>query len=80
MSSTMLFNATPLSRVADEIEHRFGVRVEVDSSLREHTVTAVFTDRRLPDVLDVVCRVVDANCNTVPDSGLVRISAHAVGM
>lgn len=80
MSGTMLFNATPLSRVADEIEHRFGVRVEVDSSLGEHTVTAVFNDRQLPDVLDVVCRIVDASCNSVPDSGLVRISARAAAM
>jgi transmembrane sensor len=80
MSGAMLFNATPLARVADELEHRFGVRVEVDSSLREHTVTAVFNDRRLPDVIDVVCRVVDANCTTVPDSGLVRMSARSTGM
>jgi len=80
MSSTMLFNATPLPRVADEIAHRFGVRVQVDSSLDEHTVTAVFNNRPLPDVLDVVCRIIDAKCSIASDSEIVRISAHTAPM
>lgn len=74
MGGTMLFNATPLPRVADEIAHRFGVRVDVDPSLSQHTVTAVFNDGRLPDVLDVVCRVVDARCEMSDDGASIRIS------
>jgi transmembrane sensor len=80
MGRTMIFNATPLPRVADEIEHRFGVRVEIDSSLAAHTVTAVFNDRRLPDVLDVLCGLVDATCDLEPGSKRVRISARAERM
>lgn len=78
MGSTMLFNSTPLPRVADEIAHRFGVRVEVDPSLSQHTLTAVFNGGRLPDVLDVVCRVVDARCETSNDGASIRISPQQV--
>lgn len=80
MGRTMIFNATPLPRVADEIAHRFGVRVEIDSSLANHTVTAVFNDRGLPDVLDVLCGLVDATCDIEPGSERVRISARVARM
>ncbi|HUQ98471.1 MAG TPA: FecR domain-containing protein [Gemmatimonadaceae bacterium] len=74
MGGTMLFNSTPLPSVAAEIAHRFGVRVDVDPSLRQHTLTAVFNGGSLTDVLDVICRVVDVRCETSPDGATILIS------
>jgi transmembrane sensor len=76
MEGTLMFNATPLPRVADEIAHRFGVHVEIDSAVKGHTVTAVFTNRRLSEVLDVVCNVVDAKCEVSRDGAHARIGAQ----
>lgn len=76
MGRSMMFNTTPLHRVAEEIEHRLDVSLEVDASLREHTVTAMFRDRPLPDVLDVLCGLLDAMCMLAPDGTTATISAR----
>lgn len=64
MGRVLLFQATPLRDAASEIRHVYGVPVVVsDSSLAEQTITAAFTDAELKDVLDVVCRAVEAHCS-----------------
>lgn len=72
LGQTLVFRATPLSRVISEIEHRYGVRGELeDRSLSDLTVTAAFTDQPIDSVLFVVCEIVGAAC-TVQD-GRFRI-------
>jgi ferric-dicitrate binding protein FerR (iron transport regulator) len=63
MRRFLAFQATPLSTVATEIERVYGRRVVVaDSALAHETVTAVFTDESLDDVVRVVCTVVGVQC------------------
>lgn len=73
MKGTMVFNATPLDRVALEIEHRFGTRVELTPSLAGETVTAVVSERPLADVVEIVCGLVDASCRVEDDGRRVTI-------
>jgi transmembrane sensor len=75
MKGTMIFNSTPLSRVALEIEHRFGARVELAPSLANETVTAVLSDRPLGDVIEIVCGLVDAACSVESNGQRVIIDA-----
>jgi transmembrane sensor len=59
----LVFQDTPLHQVARELEARYGVRVLVpDSALGERTVTAWFTQQNLDQVLQAVCRAVQAHC------------------
>jgi transmembrane sensor len=59
----LVFESTPLREVTREIEHHYGVRIELpDSSLAERTVTAWFADKTVDEVLIVVCRIVGAHC------------------
>lgn len=68
----LAFQAAPLRQVAHEIESSYGVRVLLsDRTLADRTVTATFMDQPVEDVLEVVCRVIDAQC-TLQDS-VVRI-------
>jgi ferric-dicitrate binding protein FerR (iron transport regulator) len=73
MGAWLVFNATPLSQVADEIQRRFGPRVVVtDEEVSRRTVTALFADARLEEIVTVVCRVVQATC--VLEDSTVTIS------
>ena len=73
MRRFLAFQSTPLATVATEIERVYGRRVVVtDSSLAKETVTAVFTDESLEQVVHVVCTVVGVQC--VIGSSQVTIS------
>lgn len=64
MDGFLVFQATPLRDVAQEIERVYGIRVLVqDSTLADRAVTAWFSGRSAEEVLMVVCRVVDARCS-----------------
>jgi transmembrane sensor len=64
LGNFLVFQDTPLTEVAREIEQQYGVRVLLpDREVAERTVTASFTDRSVEEVLMVVCRVVDAHCS-----------------
>jgi transmembrane sensor len=57
------FESTTLRRVAEELEARFGIEVEVSSSmLLDRTITAWFEETRVDEILDVVCRVASVRC------------------
>jgi transmembrane sensor len=60
----MVFESTPLSEVAREIERRYQMRVIIpDSALARRTVSAWFTDQSVESILTVICRAVDAHCS-----------------
>ena len=63
----LVFQSTPVRDAAREIEKMYGVRVTTgDSVLARRTVTATFTDQTAAQVLDVICSVVNAKCETRP--------------
>jgi transmembrane sensor len=66
MGSFLVFQATPLPDVLKEIEGEYGVTVQLaDSSLSTQTVTAWFAERRLDEVMRVVCKVIETHCEVV---------------
>jgi transmembrane sensor len=77
MGSFIAFHDTPLSQVALEVEAVYGVRVEiVDPDLKGRVVTGWFSEDEPREVMDVVCRIVNATCSygtgTVTLSGLAE--------
>lgn len=59
----LIFQATPLEEVLEQIERRFGVPFTIgDDELGQRTVTAWFEDESLLDVVQTVCAVVGAHC------------------
>lgn len=63
MRGFLVFQNTPLHQVARELEQRYGVRVLLpDSGIAARTVTAWFTHQKVDQVLEAVCRAVDAHC------------------
>jgi len=63
MGRTLVFRATSLTQVIEEIEHRFGVPIVLeDPALGDLEITASFAEQPLEDVIHVVCRIVGAGC------------------
>jgi len=63
MGQFLVFQRTPLSRAAREIEELYDVEVEIlDVALGDKTLTMWFSSRPLEDVLTVVCSVIEASC------------------
>lgn len=63
----LVFEETPLRKAAQEIGMRYDIPVEVlDERLASETVSGMFTDESLDDVLAVVCRAVHAHCLVQP--------------
>ncbi len=59
----LIFQATPLADVLEQIERHFGVPFTIgDGDLAGRTVTAWFEDESLSDVVGTVCAVVGAQC------------------
>lgn len=50
-SNILIFNNTPLSLVAEDLEHYFQIDVEVAGNIKENKVTATFKDEPLEQVL-----------------------------
>lgn len=68
----LVFQDTPLSQVARELETRYSVRVLLpDSTLAERKVTAWFTHQNLEQTLSAICRAVQAHCTL--DGGVASI-------
>lgn len=68
----LVFQSTPLSQVADEVETHFGVRIAVlDTNLARRSVTAWFEDEPFEEVINTICQVVGAQC-VLGDSVEVR--------
>ena len=63
----LVFQSTPVRDAAREVERMYGVRIVVaDSVISKRTVTATFTDQTATQVLDVICSVVNAQCESKP--------------
>jgi len=61
----LAFQATPLGEAAREIERVYGTPVTiVDTTLARETITATFTDRPVQEVVNVICSVLNARCET----------------
>ena len=61
----LVFQSTPLRDAAREIERVYGARVSVaDSVLARQTVQATFVDKPLAQLVDEVCTLVNARCET----------------
>jgi len=68
MGRTVIFQATSLARAATEIEHRYGVDIEIENpALRNRMITTIFDDRPIEEVMAIVCAVEGAQCETGPD-------------
>lgn len=69
LGPVFIFQDTPLSAVATELQVRFGRTISVDdAALRDRTVTAVFSHDSLEEILPALCRAVDAECVDTPEA------------
>jgi len=63
MGNFLVFQATPLDRVAAEIERHYSVEVTLSGTVAlQQEVTATFSDKTLDEVVRIVCKVVGAQC------------------
>lgn len=68
----LVFQATPVSEVARQLEAEYGVAVEVaDASLASQTITGWYADQEFEDVFAVVCGVLQTDCSL--EGGIARI-------
>lgn len=64
MGDLLIFENTPLAAVVEKLEDRFGVRATIsDSALAERTITAWFVDQPAEEIVRLLCRVVNAQCD-----------------
>lgn len=63
MDGTVVFQSTPLEEAIEEIERRFDRPIELaDTTLGYRQVTAWFTNRPFEEIVNTLCRVVEATC------------------
>ena len=73
LGQSMIFQDTPLPRVAEEFLEKYDVRVDViGAELLERTVTAWFTDESFSEAFEVVCDVVGAACSIDGETATMR--------
>lgn len=71
----LVFQRTPVERVAAEIRSHFGLPVKVvGSDLEAQTVTAWFSDAVAEDVIRVVCRVLAARCSIEDGEAIIDLA------
>jgi len=71
LGNFLVFEATPLHRVARELERRYDVPVRIlDPSLEQETVRGMFLDQGIEDVVDVICRALSVHCIITQASGV----------
>jgi transmembrane sensor len=67
LGNFLVFEDTPLSQAAVEIGAHYGVPVEIlDDTLANVTVSGMFADEELDDVVAALCRAVSAYCSVQP--------------
>ncbi len=70
----LAFQSTPLVEVAEELERRIGLTIEIeDSALLDRMVTGWFADQTPGEMIAGICRAVNAQCE-VEDDQTVRMS------
>ncbi|MBI4541191.1 MAG: FecR domain-containing protein [Gemmatimonadetes bacterium] len=63
LGSFVAFKSTPLASVADELEQRFGMRVEILApELARHEITIWSTNKGPREIISAVCAAIDAHC------------------
>jgi transmembrane sensor len=67
----LAFQATPIRDAAREIERMYSVHIRPDSTIAGRTISAVFTDRTVTQVLDILCSVTDAACESRADTTIM---------
>ena len=74
MDDFLIFHDTPLEAAMKEVERHYDAEVVVgDAALLDRTLTMWFDAKSLPEVMTVVCSVIDARCSI--DAGVVRIES-----
>jgi ferric-dicitrate binding protein FerR (iron transport regulator) len=69
----IVFKATPLGDAARELSRHYGVPVAVlDSTLAQETIEGWFADRDLSEVIEILCRAVDAHCSILPSGVTIQ--------
>ena len=69
----MLFQGTPLSRVAREVERRFGERVSVEGeALGALRISGTFEEEGFEEVVRALCETVGADCSLTADGAVLR--------
>jgi ferric-dicitrate binding protein FerR (iron transport regulator) len=72
LGAFVVFQATPVPQVAQELAQVYGVRVEVtDSALAKQTVTGWYDGEPFGDVFEIVCGVLQARC--VVENGVAKL-------
>jgi len=73
MKGILIFQTSPLSDVAAEIERQYGATVRLtDQALGSRTISAVFENQSLETVVAAVCRVADATCEVHENTVVMR--------
>ncbi|MBL8984663.1 MAG: FecR domain-containing protein [Gemmatimonadetes bacterium] len=73
VGKVLLFRDTPLERAVSEIERTYPIEIQIDDSiLRRHLVTATFPEQPVEQVVNTVCRILDADCVMHRDTVRVR--------
>jgi transmembrane sensor len=67
-SGLLVFQATPLVDVAEELRRHFGRDVSLAAGLESRRITAWFSDESLEEVVAAVCLIAAANCEIGPAS------------
>lgn len=73
MGDLLIFENTPLATVVERLEERYGMRATIsDSALAERTITAWFVDQPAEEIVRLLCRVINAQCDI--EGAMVQIA------
>lgn len=73
MQDFIAFEGTPLREVADELERRFEIRVEIrGEELAKRQVTGWSAGRPIDEMLDAICRTIAARCSLVDGKAVIE--------
>ncbi len=73
MGTWMAFEATPLHRVAKELEVRLGIQVEIaDPAIADRTFSGWFSEQDRDQMLTMICRVAELRCTQLEDRVLME--------
>lgn len=61
LGGVFIYENEPLGAVLDELERQFGVRVKIDSALRERKISTQFTRESLEEIVDKIAYALSVN-------------------
>ena len=72
----LVFESTPMTDVAAEFEGRFDMEIEIrDPELRNRTITGWFAGQSPDEMIDGICRVIDARCAIQNDAVVMEMGS-----